>query len=181
MKDEIWKAIKDYEGLYEVSNYGRVRALGNGGTHKTERVLVCMARRDGYTKVNLYKDGKMKTPMVHRLVAMAFIPNPDGLPQVNHIDEDKSNNCVWNLEWCTAKYNMNYGSRIERISKRIYQYTMDGSFVRSYISINEASRRTGVCNRSISPCALGKPKHKSAGGYIWSFIPPTPTTTRALF
>lgn len=119
---EIWKDIEGYEGLYEVSSYGRVRSLqrtrkGSYGSIRIvyEKILNHKIDKDGYHTVSLSKEGKMKYIRVHRLVAQAFIPNPDNLPQVNHRDEDKSNNCVENLEWCDAKYNSNYGTAKERM------------------------------------------------------------------
>ena len=102
---ELWKDIEGYEGLYQVSNLGRVYSK------KTNRFLTMKKGNHGYERVALFKDGKQKFYLKHRLVAQAFIPNPDNLPEVNHKDEDKSNNCVSNLEWCDGKYNCNYGNR----------------------------------------------------------------------
>ena len=115
---EIWKDIKGYEGLYQVSNKGRVKSLGNNKAKK-EKILSLKPSNDGYIRVCLCKNGKEKPFYVHRLVAEAFLPNPDNLPVVNHkIDdfEHRSDNRVENLEWCTVEYNNNYGSRIERAS-----------------------------------------------------------------
>ena len=122
MTEEIWRPVVGYEGLYEVSSYGRVRSLDryvkcdyeSYRLHKG-KVLSPAKDRYGYLYVVLSCNGKHKTITVHRLVAQAFIPNPDDLPIINHKDEDKLNNCVENLEWCTAKYNMNYGTRNIRI------------------------------------------------------------------
>ena len=119
---EEWRPIVGYEGLYEVSSYGRVRSLdmyvkaryGNYRLHKG-KVLSPGIRPDGYLFVNLTYNGKHKTITVHRLVAQAFLPNPDNLSEVNHKDEDKSNNRVENLEWCDRKYNLNYGSRKDKV------------------------------------------------------------------
>lgn len=181
MIEEEFKAVKGYEGLYEVSNLGRVRSLKYG----KGRVLCGSNNGAGYLQVVLSKNSKRKDCAVHRLVAEAFIPNPDGLPQINHIDEDKTNNCVWNLEWCDVKYNINYGTGIERSAekrgKRVYQYTLSGSFVRSYTSTREAERQTGIRISSISDCCNGKRNYKSAGNYRWSYDPPTPITNRVLF
>lgn len=177
---EIWRDVKDYEGKYEVSNLGRVRSLNYLHTGK-ERLLKKQLYKNGYEYVCLYKNGEEKKCKIHRLVAMAFIPNPDGLPCVNHKDENPSNNVTSNLEWCTAAYNNAYGTRTERTFKRVYQYMKDGSFVRSYCSTQEASRVTGVKQSNISACCLNRPHFKTAGGYIWSFEPPTPTTDRTLF
>lgn len=176
--EEIFKDIKDYEGLYQVSDHGRVRSLNYNHTEET-RVLKHQLDKDGYECLKLSKNGKHKTCKVHRLVAEAFIPNPDGLPQVNHIDEDKTNNCVWNLEWCDCNYNINYGTGVERRSRRVYQYTKSGSFIRSYASTREAERQTGIANPHISACCNGK--RKSTYGYRWSFNPPTPSTNRVLW
>ena len=99
------KDIIGYEGQYAVTEDGKV------WSYKTKRFLVTSVHRNGYIKVSLWKNNKQKTYFMHRLVAEAFIPNPDNLPQVNHKDENKTNNCVSNLEWCTHKYNNNYGSK----------------------------------------------------------------------
>lgn len=109
MTEEIWRPVVGYEGLYEVSSYGRVRSLRRG------RILTSSINRDGYVRCHIKVNGVSKYYLVHRMVAEAFIPNPDNLPQVNHKDEDKTNNRVENLEMCNAKYNSNYGSRIERV------------------------------------------------------------------
>lgn len=119
--NEEWRPIEGYEGLYEVSNTGRVRSLdmyvkigyGSYRLHKG-KVLSPGKNKDGYLLINLHCNEKNKKCLVHRLVAQAFIPNPDNLPQVNHKDEDKLNNRVENLEWCDAKYNINYGSRKDK-------------------------------------------------------------------
>ena len=112
MQTEIWKPIEGYEGLYEVSSLGRVKSLGNDKSRKEKILKPGMAR--GYLKVGLCRNGKMKFFLVHRLVADAFIPNPMGLPEINHKDEVKTNNIVSNIEWCSAKYNANYGTLQER-------------------------------------------------------------------
>lgn len=119
MADE-WRAVPGFEGLYEVSCSGKIDQLARkvrrkGRGVEAERVtLRTKPSRDGYCYVGLVKDGIVKRTTVHRVVALAFIPNPDGLDEVNHMDEDKSNNHVTNLEWCTRKYNANYGTNRER-------------------------------------------------------------------
>ena len=112
---EEWRPVVGYEGLYEVSNTGRVRSVDRFyyRLHKG-KVLSPTKDRYGYLTVTLNCNGKSKTIKIHRLVAQAFLPNPDNLPQVNHKDEDKTNNNVTNLEWCDAKYNVNFGTRQER-------------------------------------------------------------------
>ena len=105
---EIWKDIKGYEGIYQVSNFGRIKSS------YTKRILKGGKNKAGYLLVGLYKQGVLSRKSIHRLVAEAFIPNPDNKPEVNHIDENKTNNMVSNLEWMTAKENINHGTRNER-------------------------------------------------------------------
>lgn len=127
---EQWRPIEGYEGLYEVSNLGRVKSLGNDKNRK-EKILRPVMTKKGYLQLFLSKEGKAKRFFVHRLVAQAFIPNPEGLPQINHKDENPSNNRVENIEWCDCKYNINYGTHKERqvqtgISKGLYDPEMCG-------------------------------------------------------
>ena len=122
MNEEIWKPIEGYEGLYEVSNTGRVRSIDRYDSRnhfRRGRILKLSYDTVGYLIVGLHSNGKKKTYLVHRLVAPAFIPNPDNLPQVNHRDEDKTNNRVENLEWCDSKYNLSYGTRNIRIRETL--------------------------------------------------------------
>lgn len=120
-EEEKWKPVIGYEGIYEVSSLGRVKSLGrmilgNGGTrywHK-EGIMVPQKTYKGYTRVILSHDGEWHTTQVHRIVAMAFIPNPNGYPEINHKNEVKDDNRACNLEWCTTMYNNHYGTRIER-------------------------------------------------------------------
>ena len=119
---EIWKDIKGYEGLYQVSSLGRIKSMERiaRNNHRVrERILKTYIDKDGYIKCCLCKEGKRKPLMVHRLVAKAFIPNVNNYPVVNHKDEVKDNNIVDNLEWCTAKYNSNYGTSIKRMSEKL--------------------------------------------------------------
>ena len=172
---EIWKDIKDYEGLYQVSNWGRVKSLGNGGTHKTSRILKSAKNTRGYLQVQLSKNGKRKWFFIHRLVAEVFLENPENLPQVNHIDEDKTNNRVENLEWKSHKDNNNHGTRNERISKantngkktkRVLQLSLDGELIKVWESTQECGRN-GFCQSSVVDCCLGKQKtHK---GFRWEY------------
>lgn len=104
---EIWKNINGWENMYQVSNLGRVKSLNYNRTNK-EQIVKPYQRKDGYIQVCLCKNSKITTYKLHRLVAQAFIPNPNRLPEINHIDEDKTNNCADNLEWCNSKYNKNY-------------------------------------------------------------------------
>ena len=167
MTEEIWCPIKGFEGLYEVSDQGRVRSLKFG----KERILKPIRMSKGYLFVNLCKNGEMKKCLVHRLVAQTFIPNPDNLPQVNHKDEDKENNSVQNLEWCDQKYNINYGIRNQmvsmKLSKPVLQFTKDGEFVREWKSATDVQRTLGYFQNHISNCCNGK--CKSSNGFIWKF------------
>ena len=165
--EEIWCPIKGYEGLYEVSDKGRVRSIKFG----KERILKPGRMTKGYLTVGLYKNGEQKMYLVHRLVAKTFIPNPDNLPEVNHKDEDKINNKVSNLEWCDRKYNQNYGTGIQRmaekLSKSVLQFTKDGEFVKEWKSATDVKRNLGYSKGNISSCCTGK--LKSAYNFIWKY------------
>ena len=161
--EEIWCPINGYEGLYEVSNQGRVKSLKFG----KERILKQLRNTFGYLFVFLCKNGEKKEYKVHRLVAQTFIPNQDNLPQVNHKDENKTNNFVQNLEWCDSKYNNNYGTRNQRISKSVLQYTKSGVFVREWKSSSEIEMNLNYNKGNISKCCTGK--LKSAYNFIWKF------------
>lgn len=165
----IWKPIKGFEN-YEVSNMGKVRSLNYNKTGRVKE-LKRIKTIWGYLYVNLYKDGKMQQKTIHRLVAEAFINNPEGLPVINHRDENKTNNIVDNLEWCSHKYNMDYSGNtikmIDATKKTVLQFTKNGKFLREFESTREASRQTGVNQGNISQCC--NRKYKSAGGYVWRF------------
>lgn len=174
---EIWKDIKGYEGLYQVSSYGRVMSLGNGKSGKSiQRIMKPHKTNKGYLQVGLCKDGVRKLFKIHRLVAAAFIPNLLDYTQVNHRDENKENNHIDNLEYCDNTYNYHYGTRIERVSeinknnscsRPIIQYELDGTFVREWPSIRETKRECGYNNRGIIGCCNGE--FKTAYGYIWRY------------
>lgn len=159
---EEWKDITGYEGLYQVSNLGRVKSIGYGKI----KLLNPGTVGNGYLMVILYKDGKHKTFLVHRLVALAFIPNTENLPQVNHKNEDKTDNRACNLEWCDAKYNNTYGSRTTDM-KTVKQFTKEGILVSSYPSINETARQTGFPSKKISDCCHYR--RKSWKGFLFKF------------
>lgn len=171
---ETWKAIAGYEGLYEVSDQGRVKSLKYG----KEKILKPRKTPTGYLHVSLYKDGKAKQLKVHRLVADAFIPNPKGLATINHKDEMKSNNAATNLEWMSLKDNINYGTHNKRcaeaninnpaFSKQVLMFDKQtGELLAMFPSIHEASRVTKIYQSSICECCNGK--LKSAGGYNWKY------------
>ena len=156
------KDIKGYEGLYAITPEGEVYG------YKRRRFLKPVCEKNGYLRVNLYKDGKMKHYCVHRLAAEAYIPNIDNLPQINHKDENKANNCIQNLEWCNCKYNINYGTHNEKVSNSlkipILQYDLDGNFIREWSSATDVGREVkgGICS-----CLKGR--KKTAYGYIWKY------------
>lgn len=165
---EIWKDIPGYEGLYQVSNEGRVKTARRKGTFGGLARMRPM--QHGYIGVDLCREGKRKTHMVHRLVAQAFISNPDNLPEINHKDENKTNNHANNLEWCTRRYNLMYGEghkrRVASKSKPVTQHTKNGEFVAWYPSVKEAGRQTGVYDSNIGYAC----RHNgTAGGYIWRY------------
>ena len=188
MKEE-WKSINGFEGIYEVSNLGRVRSLcrevkqTRRGTpliyHHKGGILSPNADTGGYLSVMLHckERGKRERRLIHRLVAEAFIPNTENLPCINHKDENKVNNAVDNLEWCTVGYNDNYGTRLSRMakantnnpkrSKRVVQLTLSGDFVREYESYNEV-RRNGYYN--IWAAAHGDQLRPHPYGYIWKEV-----------
>lgn len=178
MNSEIWKPIKGYEGIYEISNKGRVKSLYREVRVSEysymvieEHFLNGKQMKSGYIQVSLSKDGKVKQPLLHRLVAEAYIPNPHNLEAVNHKDENKQNNNVINLEWCTAKHNVNHATgperRAEKRRKEVLQIADTGEIVETYNSIREAANATGANESHIGSCCRGK--RKTAGGFIWQF------------
>ena len=170
---EIWKDIEGYEGLYQISNLGNVKSLNYNKTGK-ERILTPQKNNKSYLKVGLCKQAKSKTYKIHRLVAQAFLPNQNNLPQVNHKDEDKQNNAASNLEWCTNKYNSNYGTRNKRVAesninnpKRSKQVLCVENGV-IYPSTMELQRQLGLPQQNISHCCNGK--RKTCGGFHWCYV-----------
>lgn len=187
---EVWKDIEGWEGKYQISNLGRVKSLHYRKSNK-EMIMTPQKKPSGYLFIGFRKSGTKKKYQyhVHRLVAAAFIDNPNNYPQVNHKDEDKSNNSVWvnedgsidfeksNLEWCSHQYNLNYGERHNKeiktqqqthpSNKPVEMYSTDGVFIKSFISQRAAERETGIFSASISSCCIGK--LKTAGGYVWKY------------
>lgn len=152
---EEWKPVKDYDD-YLISNFGRVKSI----KYKKERILKPKKNHKGYLSVGLSNNGKYKNAVIHRLVANAFLENTYNLPQVNHKDENKQNNCVSNLEFCTNDYNMKYSR-----AKKVIQYDKENNFIKEWNCINEAQRELNILH--IVECCQGK--IKNAGGYIWKY------------
>lgn len=174
---EVWKTIPGYEGRYEVSSLGNIKSINFAG-HGKNRILKKCLNADGYEVTTLSKDGVPKFTLVHRLVAQVFVPNPNNLPFINHINENRSDNRAENLEWCTASYNANFGSRNRRMAislgKRVEQYTIGGKLVNTYYSASEAARVLGLNPSAIAECCRGG-RRKSVGGFIWRY--PNQTTS----
>lgn len=159
---EIYKTIEEYPN-YEVSNMGNVRRKGR----KILRPL--FTKNTGYYMVCLYNEFGNKRVLIHRLVADAFLPNPNNYPVVNHINEDKTDNRVENLEWCTQSYNINYGTSIDKIRKSkqkgCLQMDMEGNIIKEWECIRVAQRTLKINN--ISKCCMGK--MRTTGGYKWKY------------
>lgn len=166
-------------GLYQISNLGRIKSLpksmanGKGNYHRKERILKPISQNNGYFSVTLYKHKKGVIYYIHKLVAQAFIPNPDNLPCVNHKDENKHNNLTNNLEWCTHEYNLNYGTRNRSISQAMINNPLQSKPVICietgviYPSMQEVERLLKIHNSHICDCCKGK--RRRAGGYHWKY------------
>jgi len=179
--EEIWKDIEGYEGLYQVSNLGNVRSVDKFVNARLNGILTkrlikgknikLYMDKEGRYIVKLSKNSKRKNYKVHRLVAIAFISNPNNYPYINHKDENPKNNRVDNLEWCTAKYNSNYGTIKDRIAKaserKIIQYTLDNKFIQEWESMTKAQNKLNIPQSNISACC--RKIYKQAGGYIWKY------------
>lgn len=189
---EVWKDIKDYEGFYQVSNKGRIRSLDRPVLQRNSSiqikkglVLKLAKNHKGYPMVSLSKNNKKDFKSVHRLVALTFIENPDKKEQVNHIDGNKENNCLSNLEWVTASENIRHAinnglmtinkENLEKATKkankinqkRVNQYNLKGELINTFNSMIEAEEKTSAKAKGISEVVRGK--QVTAGGYIWRY------------
>ena len=180
---EEYRDIKGWEGLYQVSNKGNVKSLertvrsGKGYRVTKEIILKPKKTISGYLYVGLWKESKVKRHYIHRLVAEAFLENTENLSEINHIDENKENNCVENLEWCSSKYNCNHGTRNRRIaeantnhpkmSKPVIAISKESGLILEYPSTHEASRQLGIAQQSIVECCKGR--LKTSGSFYWMY------------
>lgn len=183
--NEIWKPIPNYEGLYEISNLGNLKSLKKNGKNKECIKIPIINPRSKYRQFVLYKQCKRFTGYYHRIVANLFIPNPDNLPEVNHIDGDKSNNSVDNLEWCTKAYNRQHALRLglwkhtdshkkatsdfnkRTKSKPVLQYDKNGNFIQEFPSTDTAATAIGGGQGNIVMCCNGK--YKTVKGFVFRY------------
>lgn len=166
--EEVWTDIEGYENLYAISSKGRC------WSYKTNKLLKESINNDGYLRFSLFKNGKHKRYLAHRLVAKSFVANPNQYPEINHINENIKDNCVENLEWCTHKQNINYGSRNKKVSLALKNNQNSAKRVQNidtlkiYDSLTKAEKETGIDLSQISLCC--KNKAKTAGGYHWRYV-----------
>ena len=165
--EEVWADIEGYENLYAISSKGRC------WSYKANKFLKETANNDGYLRFSLFKDGKHKRYLAHRLVAKSFVANPNQYPEINHINENIKDNCIENLEWCTHKQNLNYGSRNKKVSMALKNNQNSAKRVQNidtlniYDSLTKAEKETGISKAQICLCC--KFKAKTAGGYHWRY------------
>ena len=181
---EIWRDIKGFEGIYQVSNIGRVKSLeryvpSKNGSYRKEKEKIRAIHLDkyGYFYIILCNSGNNYKRLIHRLVAEAFIPNPNNYPIINHKDEIKTNNMIWvnedgsidydksNLEWCDVQYNTRYS-----LSKSIIQFSKDNKIINIWDVITDAANNLKINKSQIIKCCKRKPKHNTAGGYKWQYL-----------
>lgn len=171
---EVWKTIEGYEGLYEVSSLGRVRSLNYN--RKSETKLLSIANHNGYLRICLSKNNEKTNLFIHRLVAKTFIPNPENKRQVNHIDGDKTNNNVNNLEWTTPSENIKHAINMGLLPKllpykrkyKVIQYDLNGNIIKIWDSAKEVKKALNISNSQISKCAKGR--LKTVHNYIWRYV-----------
>lgn len=163
---EVWKPVPGYEGLYEVSDAGQVRRISTG------RIIKPKVEKNGYVRVHL-SNKTAESILLHRIVAKAFVDNPNGFKTVNHIDEDKQNNCASNLEWCDMSYQNSYGKGAESRNKAkerpVLQYTKEGQFIRRYESIKQAGESLKIPVQNIWKNLNRYQRQKSVHGFVFNY------------
>ena len=186
--NEVWKDIKGYENLYQISNFGRVKSLDRydaTGHHWEEKIIKPRIDKDFYCEHVLCKTSKKRVFRTHRLVAEAFLPNPENKPCIDHINTIRDDNRVFlnedgsvnyektNLRWCTNKENHNNPLSVinhsKATSKPVLQFTQDGSFIKKWNSATEVNKKINIASTNISMCCKGNTHCKSAGGFIWKY------------
>lgn len=165
----IWKDVKGYEGLYKVNQHGDVMSNARRGNRYGTHIMKPQDDGHGYRQLCLSKNGKQKSVRIHRLVAEAFVPNPNGYTEVNHIDEDRWNCDASNLEWCSRKYNVSYGTRTAKTSSKVGMYSQDMELINVYGSIREACRANNF-NTPGNISNVLKGKAATAYGYVWKEV-----------
>ena len=180
-KDSIFKPIKGFENMYEISNYGIIKSVDRNIICKDGQIKPIKSRYirpadngSGYKFVYLWKDNKQHRYYVHRLVDETFIPNPDNLPEINHIDNNKNNNHVNNLEWCSYGQNIKHAYKTglkvatsNHLKRKILQYDKNMNFIKEWECTKDVQRSLGIYHSNISVCCEGR--QKTAGGYIWRY------------
>lgn len=170
MNKEIWKDIVGYEGLYQVSNFGRIKSLYN---YRGKGNILIPRLKRGYLTIGLRKNKIRKWKTIHRLIAQTFIPNPHNYPVVNHKNENKLDNRIENLEWCTIAYNNCYGTRLKnvkrKVSKPVIQYNLKGKYLKEFESISDAARAVKTSAGNIVSCCKRNPKYNKVKGFIWRY------------
>lgn len=186
MEQEIWKPVKGFEGLYEVSNLGRVMYVPHPITQKAasgtvftrtfkKHLMNPCKQRTGYLLCTLHDaEYRQRYKLVHRIVAEAFLENPDNLPCINHKDEDRTNNCVSNLEWCSYVYNVNYGTRNEKMAaafrKPTGKYDISGALVATYPSAKDAASANNIAWGTLRNALSGRRKDPKIKGFIYRYL-----------
>lgn len=179
--NEIWKDIEGYEGLYQVSNMGNIKSLCRYDANNhllKERLLKPDKTKFGYYQITLSKNGITKRYTIHKLVCLAFLPNPDNKPCIDHINTDRTDNRVENLRWCTYKENMNNPITTKKIGKAntrthkkaILQLTVNGDVIYKWDSATDVEKKLGISKVSICACLKHKPHCNTAGGYRWQYL-----------
>jgi hypothetical protein len=171
---EIWKDIKGYEGIYQVSNLGNLKSLsrlcdvGNGVYRKKEKIIYKFSLKNGYPQFNLCKNNTHKNVYIHRLVGEYFLSNLSNFPTINHKDGIKTNNNINNLEWCTYLYNNKHAINYKlRKLKPLLQYDLQGNFIKEWFCVSKCSKELGIHISNICNCIKGK--RKTAGGFKWKY------------